>query len=123
MKTIFGSLSAALAGATAQSIAAAANRGQTAVLNLRFKIFYPFTWLFLTGWEPAASEGPRASEDDRPAWGTSLRLILLVSYRRAAPMVSRSPPMSSRRSQRLATSRPFRYTVGRCTINGTSVRG
>jgi hypothetical protein len=66
MKTIFGSLSAALAGATAQSIAAAAN-GQTAMLNLRFKIFYPFTWPFLTGWEPTASEDPSASEDESPA--------------------------------------------------------
>jgi hypothetical protein len=42
MKTIFGSFSAALAGATAQSIAAAANSGRTAVLNLRFTILYPF---------------------------------------------------------------------------------
>src|SRR5215469_14882127 len=41
MKTIFGFFSAALAGATAQSIAAAANSNQTIVLNLRFMILYP----------------------------------------------------------------------------------
>src|SRR5262249_52222566 len=49
MKTIFGCFSCAFAGATAQSIAAAANSGQTAVLNLRFTILYPFIRLFLTG--------------------------------------------------------------------------
>src|SRR5262249_30520216 len=47
MKTIFGFSSVALAGATAQSIAAAANSGQIAVLNLRFRILYPFIRLFL----------------------------------------------------------------------------
>ena len=36
MKTILGLSSAALAGATTQSIAAAANNGPTVVLNLRF---------------------------------------------------------------------------------------
>jgi hypothetical protein len=46
MKTIFGGFSSALAGVTAQSIAAAANSGQTVVLNLRFTIF-PFTQLLL----------------------------------------------------------------------------
>jgi hypothetical protein len=40
MKTIFGSFSAALAGATAKTIAAAANSGQTVVLSLRFTILY-----------------------------------------------------------------------------------
>src|SRR6266404_4219021 len=50
MKTIFGSFSAALAGATAQSIAAAANSGRTVVLNLRFMILYPFIRLLHTGW-------------------------------------------------------------------------
>jgi hypothetical protein len=38
MKTIFGFFSSALAGATAQNIAAAGNSGQTVVLNLRFTI-------------------------------------------------------------------------------------
>jgi hypothetical protein len=42
MKTIFGFFSAAVAGATAQTIAAAANSGQTVVLNLRFTILHPF---------------------------------------------------------------------------------
>src|SRR5215831_20532436 len=42
MKTMFGFFSTAFAGAAAQSIAAAANSGQTAVLNLRFTILYPF---------------------------------------------------------------------------------
>jgi hypothetical protein len=42
MKTIFGFFSAALAGAIAQTIAAAANSGQTLVLNVRFTISYPF---------------------------------------------------------------------------------
>src|SRR5215467_9844032 len=56
MKTILGLSSAALAGATTQSIAAAANSGHTAMLNLRFTILYPFIRLFLTGWEPPARE-------------------------------------------------------------------
>jgi hypothetical protein len=43
MKTIFGSFPAALAGATAQNIAAAANSGETVVLNLRFMILYPLS--------------------------------------------------------------------------------
>jgi hypothetical protein len=38
MKTIFGFFSCALAGATAQSIAAAAKSDQAVVLNLRFTI-------------------------------------------------------------------------------------
>src|SRR5262245_46529163 len=42
MKTIFGFCSSAMAGATAQRIAAAANSGQTVVLNLRFTILCPF---------------------------------------------------------------------------------
>src|SRR6516164_2253928 len=42
MKTMFGFFSCALTGATAQSIVAAVNSGQKAVLNLRFKILYPF---------------------------------------------------------------------------------
>src|SRR5215472_702138 len=81
MKTILGFSSAALAGATAQSIAAAANSGHTAVLNLRFTILYAFVRLFLTGWDLLLGNGerPRASEDDRPASGTSLRLILVVA--------------------------------------------
>src|SRR5262245_5020296 len=46
MKTIFGFfssdfVSAALAGATAQSMAAAANSGQTVVRNLRFTVSFP----------------------------------------------------------------------------------
>ena len=41
MKTIFGFFSAALAGATAQSVAAAVNSNQAIVLNLRFMILYP----------------------------------------------------------------------------------
>jgi hypothetical protein len=36
MKTIFGFFSCALAGATTQSIAAAANSDQAVMLNLRF---------------------------------------------------------------------------------------
>jgi hypothetical protein len=36
---MFGFFSCALAGAAAQSVAAAANSGQTVVLNLRFTIW------------------------------------------------------------------------------------
>src|SRR4026209_132039 len=42
MNTTLGFFSCALAGATAPSIAAAADSGQTAVLNLPFTILYPF---------------------------------------------------------------------------------
>src|SRR6476659_8185270 len=44
MKTIFGFFSCALAGATAQSIAVAANSDQAVVLNLRFFMRTVFSW-------------------------------------------------------------------------------
>jgi hypothetical protein len=78
MKTIFGFFSSALAGATAQSIAATANIGQTVVLSLRFTILYSSIRLLLTGWEPAVLEWA-ASEDEGPASGKSLELILVVA--------------------------------------------
>src|SRR5262249_17292266 len=79
MKTILGLSSAALAGATTQSIAAAANSGHTAMLNLRFTILYPFVRLFLTGWEPPAWE-----------WGASKSL-----RRRSSDLGDEPAPSSS----------------------------
>src|SRR5215471_11294398 len=112
MKTILGFSSAALAGATAQSIAAAANSGHTAVLNLRFTILYAFVRLFLTGWDLLLGNGerPRASEDDRPASGTSLRLILVVALVVRPVFLGSDHPLSlsidgqflSRRCERIA---------------------
>src|SRR5262249_560908 len=81
MKTIFGFFSCALAGATAQSIAAAANSGPTVLLNLPFTILYLSFAYSSQGGSLLLKNGkrPRASEDDRPTSGTSLRLIFVVA--------------------------------------------
>src|SRR5215510_7992289 len=60
MKTIFGFFSAslagsaALAGATGQSIAAATNSDQTVFLNLRFTILYTFIEILQMNPKPAS---------------------------------------------------------------------
>src|SRR5215467_4785225 len=82
MKTIFGFLSSAVAGATAQSIAAAANSGQTVVLNLRF---------FMTGIEWYSPGGHQFDRSGTTFFGSDAKNNTIQTQRRTTSLYKNSP--------------------------------